>query len=100
MMRACLFALWACLALPLYAAGSEVVNTRTISAQLVSAQNGVPTGSGALTAGLFVTLEPGWKTYWRSPGEVGLPPKISWDGSENIRDVALSYPAPTRFTAF
>ena len=100
MIRACLFALCACLALPLYAAWSDVVATRTITAQLVSAQDGVPTGSGALTAGLFVTLEPGWKTYWRSPGEVGLPPQISLDGSENIRDVVLSYPAPTRFTAF
>ena len=100
MLRAYLLVLWTCLALPLYAAGSDVVNTRTMTAQLVSVQDGVPAGSGALSAGLHITLEPGWKTYWRSPGEVGLPPVINWDGSENIRDVALSYPAPKRFTAF
>lgn len=92
--------IWLLLAGPLFAASSEVVTTRTLSAQLLSAQSGVAPGAATISAGLRFDLEPGWKTYWRSPGEVGLPPEVSWDGSQNIADVTLSYPAPTRFTAF
>ncbi|MGX9353885.1 protein-disulfide reductase DsbD domain-containing protein [Roseobacteraceae bacterium S113] len=45
-------------------------------------------------------MEPGWKTYWRSPGEVGLPPELDWSRARNVADVSLLYPAPERFTAF
>ena len=32
--------------------------------------------------GLHFKMKPGWKIYWRSPGDAGLPPRISW---ENLR---------------
>ena len=35
-------------------------------------------------AGLQIELEPGWKTYWRSPGSSGLPPQFSFSGSTNV----------------
>lgn len=41
-----------------------------------------------------VTLEPGWKTYWRSPGDSGLPPSFEWTMSENIAEVQFHWPAP------
>ncbi|MGB3409346.1 MAG: protein-disulfide reductase DsbD domain-containing protein, partial [Jannaschia sp.] len=88
------------LAQPLLAATSDPVETRTVVARLVSAADGVGQGTTRLQAGLQLTMTEGWKTYWRSPGEVGLPPELSWEGSENIADVTLAYPAPTRFTAF
>jgi suppressor for copper-sensitivity B len=47
-----------------------------------------------------VRLNDGWKTYWRSPGEVGIPPTIDWTGSENLASVEFLWPAPTRFRAF
>ncbi|HCX68676.1 MAG TPA: hypothetical protein DHK64_14410, partial [Rhodobiaceae bacterium] len=52
------------------------------------------------SAGLHLELSKGWKTYWRSPGEVGIPPSIDWAGSENIENVEFLWPAPERFTAF
>lgn len=67
---------------------------------LHSVQSGVAPDAQTISAGLEVQLAPGWKTYWRSPGEVGLPPELSWAGSANIADIHLSYPAPTRFSAF
>ncbi|MGB3556770.1 MAG: protein-disulfide reductase DsbD domain-containing protein, partial [Jannaschia sp.] len=90
----------ALLAGPALGAASPAVETSTLSARVVSASDGVGEGSATLAAGLHLTLAAGWKTYWRSPGEVGLPPDLSWDGSVNVADVALDYPAPTRFTAF
>ncbi|PWJ10934.1 protein-disulfide reductase DsbD family protein [Jannaschia seohaensis] len=88
------------LAHPLLAATSATVETRTLTARVITASEGVGDGVSTLQAGLSLEMAPGWKTYWRSPGEVGLPPELSWEGSENVADVALAYPAPTRFTAF
>ncbi len=47
-------------------------------------------------AGVEIRLDPGALTYWRSPGGAGAPPVFSFDGSENVADVAILYPAPTR----
>ncbi|MEM9969973.1 MAG: protein-disulfide reductase DsbD domain-containing protein [Pseudomonadota bacterium] len=46
---------------------------------------------------LQITLAPGWKTYWRSPGAAGIPPSFDWSRSENAARVALSYPLPNVF---
>ncbi|WP_179378574.1 protein-disulfide reductase DsbD family protein [Jannaschia marina] len=99
MLRALSFLL--CLAAgPLSAATSEVAQGNVATARLISAENGIGPGGETISAGLDVRLEDGWKTYWRSPGEVGLPPELNWEGSENIASVELAYPAPTRFVAF
>ena len=55
------------------------------------------TESGDHIAGLRVTLEPGWKTYWRAPGDGGIPPQFSFQGSDNITGVAPHWPVPTVF---
>jgi len=47
-------------------------------------------------AGIEITLDPGFKTYWRNPGDSGLPPRFDWSGSENVADVEIRYPAPYR----
>ncbi len=52
---------------------------------------------GSYLLGLSVKLAPGWMTYWRYPGEVGVPPKISIEGSENIKDLKMDFPAPKLF---
>lgn len=41
-------------------------------------------------------LEPGWKIYWRSPGEAGVPTTIDWSGSENLRAAETRWPRPKR----
>ncbi len=51
-------------------------------------------------AGLEIALAPGWKTYWRAPGEAGIPPALDWSGSENLAEAALLWPAPQVFDSF
>ncbi|WP_234822719.1 protein-disulfide reductase DsbD family protein [Palleronia aestuarii] len=85
---------------PLAASVSDRVGGEAVNAVLVTAEDGVAPDATTLSAGLDVTLGDGWKTYWRSPGEVGLPPAISWDGSTNVASVDVLWPAPTRFRAF
>jgi DsbC/DsbD-like thiol-disulfide interchange protein len=52
-------------------------------------------GDGWL-AGIEIALDPGFKTYWRNPGDSGLPPRFDWSGSENVENVDLRWPAPER----
>lgn len=52
---------------------------------------------GARLAGLSVTLQPGWKTYWRAPGEAGVPPVFDWTGSDNLAAVRVVWPRPVMF---
>src|SRR5947199_8111675 len=54
--------------------------------------------SGAvLLGGIAFQLEPGWKTYWRNPGDSGVPPRFDCSKSENIEAVTILWPAPTKF---
>src|SRR5262245_47894663 len=51
-----------------------------------------------LIAGVQIRLDPGWKTYWRMPGDSGVPPSFDWSGSKNLKSAEVLYPAPHRFT--
>jgi len=51
-----------------------------------------------LRAGIEIRLDPGWKTYWRYPGDTGVPPTFDFAGSENVKSVAVQWPAPERFS--
>ena len=55
------------------------------------------TQAGRIAGGIEIVLEPGWYTYWRNPGEAGLPPVFDFSGSENVADVEVQYPAPERY---
>ena len=48
-------------------------------------------------AGIEIRLDPGWKTYWRYPGDSGVPPTLDFAGSENVKSVSALWPAPERF---
>jgi DsbC/DsbD-like thiol-disulfide interchange protein len=47
-------------------------------------------------AGVEIVLAEGWKTYWRMPGDAGVPPVFDWTGSANVASVKVLYPAPKR----
>jgi DsbC/DsbD-like thiol-disulfide interchange protein len=51
-------------------------------------------GNGSLRAGIEIRLEKGWHTYWRYPGDAGVPPKFDWSGSENLAAAEVQWPAP------
>jgi DsbC/DsbD-like thiol-disulfide interchange protein len=48
-------------------------------------------------AGIQIRLDPGWKTYWRYPGDTGVPPTIEFSGSNNVKSAQVLWPAPERF---
>jgi DsbC/DsbD-like thiol-disulfide interchange protein len=65
-----------------------------VQARLLS---GWKTKAGTYMAALELQLAPGWKTYWRSPGEAGIPPSFDWTGSRNIGAAVLHWPRPEVF---
>jgi DsbC/DsbD-like thiol-disulfide interchange protein len=54
--------------------------------------------SGAvLLGGIALQLQPGWKTYWRTPGDSGVPPRFDFSKSDNVEAVTVLWPAPLKF---
>ncbi|WP_299676188.1 protein-disulfide reductase DsbD domain-containing protein [uncultured Roseobacter sp.] len=52
---------------------------------------------GTRMSAVHMDLQPGWKTYWRAPGDAGIPPSFDWSGSRNLHSVAISWPKPKVF---
>src|SRR5436190_23628002 len=54
--------------------------------------------SGAvLLGGIAFQLQGNWKTYWRTPGDSGVPPRFDFTKSDNVEAVNILWPAPTGF---
>src|SRR3979409_664406 len=51
-----------------------------------------------LRAGVELTLAPGWKTYWRYPGDSGVPPRFDFSNSQNVKSLNIAWPGHHRFT--
>ena len=78
-------------------AASPWHETDQTSFRLISAANAVG-ASAKLSFGLHFKMQPGWKIYWRSPGDAGYPPSIDWAGSGNLKDAVIRWPLPHRFS--
>lgn len=50
------------------------------------------------TVGVVVTLKPNAITYWRAPGEAGVPPTFDFSASTNVAGTSVAYPVPKRIT--
>ncbi len=68
-----------------------------VSARLLP---GLREDDGARLIGLRLVLAPGWKTYWRTPGDAGIPPHFDWSASDNIQSVQVMWPRPEVFKSF
>ena len=53
--------------------------------------------SGRIAAGLAIDLPEGWKTYWRTPGDAGMPPVFDASTSRGLGPIGVRFPAPERF---
>ena len=83
--------------LVLPARAEDSLETEFARAELLSAVEA--TGNlSEIQLGLQVTLQPGWKIYWRSPGDAGLPTQLSIQeaDSSNLK-LTIAYPLPERF---
>ncbi len=77
------------------AARSEPESPKT-RVNLISESRTVTPG-GSLYVGLRVRMAPGWHTYWKNPGDSGLPVRIAWDLPPGFSAGPIEWPAPDRF---
>lgn len=52
---------------------------------------------GARVAAIEIRMAPGWHTYWRAPGDAGIPPLFDWSASKNLASVSYEWPRPKMF---
>jgi DsbC/DsbD-like thiol-disulfide interchange protein len=86
--------LFAAFGLPAFSLAVHAGTGPSYSARLIGGE----TEGGNWRAGLDLTLDAGWKTYWRVPGDAGVPPQFDWSRSRNVRTATMLWPAPRRFT--
>ncbi|MEO0820279.1 MAG: protein-disulfide reductase DsbD domain-containing protein [Pseudomonadota bacterium] len=92
-------AVGALVAAPVVAEAQQIVSTGQsfLSARLLLGEG---RDGGVHEAGLMLDIAPGWKTYWRNPGEAGVPPQFDWSGSENLAELRVDWPRPVAFQSF
>ncbi len=67
-----------------------------VHARLLFAQDVVKPGQ-TIRVGLHLEQDPGWHTYWKSPGDIGLPTDISWSTPPGVTVGPYAYTAPHKF---
>ena len=83
------------IAVLLLAATSALAQTDTLRTGL---HGGWALANGDQIAPLRMQMAPGWHTYWRAPGDAGIPPQFDWSGSENVASVRIRWPRPQVFS--
>jgi thiol:disulfide interchange protein DsbD len=76
--------------------GEAASRGRHVKARLVAETDAVVPGV-PLQAGVHLVMDPGWHTYWRNPGDAGLPTKAKWTLPEGFSAAELQWPWPGRF---
>ncbi len=76
------------------APGPRVVTEHTRATLMLSAERVRP--GDKIWAALKLELDPGWHTYWRNPGDSGLPGSITWTMPNGVSAGDIQWPAPQR----
>ncbi|MEP7068225.1 MAG: protein-disulfide reductase DsbD domain-containing protein [Usitatibacter sp.] len=75
------------------AGAAPVVKTEHVEAELVAQKSAAQPGKPTLV-GLKLRMEPLWHTYWRNPGDSGLPTRIQWILPEGWKAGEIQWPYP------
>ena len=87
----CLFALAAAapaLAQPGWASGEAIIEAELVS-DVAQARPGED-----FHIGVHQIMPEGWHTYWRNPGDNGLPIEIDWTAPDGVEIGEIAWPAP------
>ncbi|MDX3925524.1 MAG: protein-disulfide reductase DsbD family protein [Shinella sp.] len=79
---------------PSFAASSDWTSTPGGQIRLTALP---PAEDGTVRAMLDIRLSPGWKTYWRDPGESGIPPTIDVTAASGATLETIGFPPPRHF---
>lgn len=96
-MRTLRTAAWPALLWLIAASAGFAADSKTTARLILSADVARP--GDVLWAGVHLTMESGWHTYWRNPGESGLATAIEWDLPPGISPGDIQWPPPEPHTA-
>lgn len=82
---------------PSLAAMGSWVEGDHVRARLAIAGLDRSVGANVFAGTLELVIAPGWKTYWRTPGVGGIPPRFDFSASRNLVSTRVLYPPPHRF---
>ena len=87
------------IALAVAAAAHDSANGMNLSAQLsfLPGWRHADEAEEFHISGIRMSLDEGWKTYWRIPGEGGIGPQLEIESSRNLRAMELLFPGPKVF---
>ena len=77
-------------------AATPALPANPVSARLIPETTAVVPG-GTLWVDLHLDIAPGWHTYWRNPGDSGLPTEIAWQLPAGFSAGDIAWPVPDRF---
>lgn len=80
------------------AATSDWSSAERYKVRLIAAKVAAGGGAPRVMVGVEIRLDKGWKTYWRAPGDSGVPPYFDFSRSTNLASAVVHYPAPHRYT--
>ena len=86
-----------CLASFALAGESQPVVSKRSTATLITESDSVAPG-GRTRIALRLRLEPGWHTYWRNPGEAGVPGEVTAVLSSGATAGEVAWPTPSRLS--
>ncbi len=77
-----------------YASASDWFDMEGARIRIVT--TGDADADGRLKGVLDINLKPGWKTYWRDPGDAGVPPTLDVSSNPGVEAAQFDFPAPQR----
>lgn len=78
-----------------FATASNIVTTEHLTAQLIAEHEALVPGQNSAVA-LKLVHQPQWHSYWRTPGDSGLPTQIRWQAPAGVQMGEIQWPAPQR----
>jgi len=77
--------------------GVALAASRHVQASLVAEHESIRAGE-PFWVGLRLKMEPGWHTYWKNPGDAGLPTRVKWTLPEGFEAGPIDWPYPRPFS--
>src|SRR6266513_3182638 len=84
------------LAAGLPASAGSATDPHPVTVRLVPELSAVAPGA-TLWIDLHLDIAPGWHTYWRNPGDSGLPTEVAWQLPEGFSAGEIAWPVPEHF---
>ena len=76
---------------------SDTISYETVAESEILPQNAIYKVDNDFYFSIKIDLKDGWKTYWKNPGDAGLPIEINWGENSKKVDHEILFPFPQKY---